>query len=120
VDMTLAIPGGLYAPLSGTSFAAPMVSAIAGLIASKYPKAAMAKIKTAIVNSGDLDPALTGKTITGRRVNAFNALQYMAGIKPPAPAPAPDPPPAVPPPPPPAPPPTDIIDKIKDIISKWF
>ena len=38
VDMTLPIPGGLYAPLSGTSFAAPMVfSAIAA--AAQEPRA---------------------------------------------------------------------------------
>ncbi len=83
VDMVLPIPGGLYAPLSGTSFAAPMVSAIAGLIASKFPNATMAQMKAAILNSGDPDPSLAGKTITGRRVDAFNALNYMMGNKPP-------------------------------------
>lgn len=82
VDMTLPIPGGLYAPLSGTSFAAPMVSAIAALLASRVPTASLGQIKTAILNSGDPDPSLAGKTITGRRVNAYKALEYLIGNQP--------------------------------------
>jgi len=82
VDITLPIPGGLYAPLSGTSFAAPMVSAIAALLKSRLPTATMGQIQNAILKSGDPDPALAGKTITGRRVNAFNALQYLLGNQP--------------------------------------
>jgi subtilisin family serine protease len=81
VDITLQIPGGLYASLSGTSFAAPMVSGIAALLKSAKPTATMGQIKSAILNSGDLDPALTNKTITGRRVDAYRALTYLLGIK---------------------------------------
>ncbi len=80
--MTLAIPGGIYAPLSGTSFAAPMVSAIAALLKSRVPTATESQIKTAILNSGDLDPSLEGKTITGRRVNAYKAITYLIGNQP--------------------------------------
>jgi len=79
VDITLPIPGGLYAPLSGTSFAAPMVSGIVGLLKSRFPTATSGQIKEAILKSGDLDPALAGKTITGRRVDALKALNYMMG-----------------------------------------
>jgi hypothetical protein len=79
VDITLPIPGGLYAPLSGTSFAAPMVSATAALLKSALPTATMGQIQSAILKSGDPDPSLAGKTTTGRRVNAFNALQYLLG-----------------------------------------
>jgi hypothetical protein len=82
VDITLPIPGGLYAPLSGTSFATPMVSAIAALLKSEIPTATADQIKTAILNSGDVDPALVGKTITGRRVDAFKALNYLIGNQP--------------------------------------
>jgi hypothetical protein len=83
VDITLAIPGGLYAPLSGTSFAAPMVSGIVGLLKSKFTAATLGQMKDAILKSGDLAPALAGKTITGHRVDAFNALNYMMGNQPP-------------------------------------
>lgn len=82
VDITLPIAGSngsLYTPLSGTSFAAPMVSATAALLESKFPTATMSQIKSAILNSGDLDPALAGKTSTGRRLDAYNALNYMLG-----------------------------------------
>lgn len=77
VDITTTIPGGNYLTLSGTSFAAPVVSGIAALLKSRYPTATMAQIKNAILSSGDPDPALAGKTITGKRVNAFKALQAL-------------------------------------------
>ena len=56
-----------------------MVSGIVGLLKSKFPNASMSDIKDAILKSGDLDPALAGKTVTGRRVDAFKALNYMMG-----------------------------------------
>ena len=77
VDITTTIPGSGYLTLSGTSFAAPEVSGIAALIKSGFPSATMSQIKNAILSSGDADPALAGKTITGKRVNAFKALQAM-------------------------------------------
>jgi hypothetical protein len=83
VDMTLALPGGLYAPVSGTSFAAPMVSAIAALLKSRFPTAGMGAIKDAILKSGDQVASLAGKTVTGRRVDAMKAINYMMGNQPP-------------------------------------
>jgi hypothetical protein len=83
VDMALPIPGGLYAPLSGTSFAAPMVSGIVGLLKSQVPDATASQMKNAILRSGDPDPALAGKTITGKRVNAARALYTLMGAQPP-------------------------------------
>ncbi|MGN6368016.1 MAG: S8 family serine peptidase [Phycisphaerae bacterium] len=77
VDATVDIPGGLTLTLSGTSFAAPIVSGIAALLKSRYPAASMSQIKNAILSSGDPDPALIGKTITGKRVNALKALQAL-------------------------------------------
>jgi hypothetical protein len=79
VDMTLPIPGGLYVSLSGTSFAAPMVSATAALLKSRVPSATTEQIKTAILAGGDADPALAGKTITGKRLNTYGALNYLMG-----------------------------------------
>ena len=70
---------GLYLPLSGTSFAAPMVSGIIGLLKAAVPNATMLQLKNAILNSGVADPALVGKTITGRRVDAYSALEYLLG-----------------------------------------
>ncbi len=77
VDATVDIPGGLTLSLSGTSFAAPVVSGIAALLKSRFPAATMTQIKNAILSSGDPDPNLAGITITGKRVNAFKALQAL-------------------------------------------
>ncbi len=57
----------------------PMVSGIAALLKSYDPTATVAEMKAAILNGGDVDPALAGVTITGRRVNAFGSLQYLIG-----------------------------------------
>ncbi len=77
VDIETTIPGDINVSLSGTSYAAPMVTGIAALLKAADPSATVAQLKAAIENSGDLDPALAGKTITGRRVNAAKALQYL-------------------------------------------
>ena len=87
VDIETTIPGDINVSLSGTSYAAPMVSGIAALLKSAVPTATVAQLKAAILNSGDLDSALAGKTITGRRVNAFKAMQYL--LNPPTTTPTP-------------------------------
>jgi subtilisin family serine protease len=63
-----------YGSGSGTSFAAPHVSGMAGLILSKSPHLDHVGLKEAIVNTVDKVPALEGKIASGGRVNAFTAL----------------------------------------------
>jgi hypothetical protein len=77
VDIETLIPGNINISLSGTSYAAPMVTGIAVLLKAADPSATVAQLKTAILDGGDLDPALAGKTITGRRVNAEGSLNYL-------------------------------------------
>ena len=59
---------------SGTSMSAPMVSGVAALVLARYPTATAAQIKERILRSVDLKTALTGKTVTGGRLNAYKAL----------------------------------------------
>jgi subtilisin family serine protease len=81
-DNVLTSYDGFYVPLSGTSFAAPMVSGIVGLMAAADPSATMSQLENAILDSGVADPSLAGKTITGKRVDAYSALQALLGSNP--------------------------------------
>lgn len=67
------IPGG-YGLKSGTSMATPHVSGVAALLWSAWPDAGCADVRNAILSGADRIPALAGKTVTGGRLNARNAL----------------------------------------------
>lgn len=58
-----------YGSYSGTSMATPHVTGAAALYASTHPGATAAQIKAAILNSAIPTPSLTGKCITGGRLN---------------------------------------------------
>lgn len=58
-----------YASYSGTSMATPHVSGAAALYAAYHPGSSAATIKSAILNSGVATSSLSGKTVTGRRLN---------------------------------------------------
>jgi subtilisin family serine protease len=66
--------GSTYSFFSGTSMAAPQVSGVAALILAQYPAITMQRLRTALLYSGEPIPSLTGKTSTGRRLNAKLAL----------------------------------------------
>jgi len=61
------VPG--YASYSGTSMATPHVTGAAALYAASNPNATAAQIKEAILGSAVATPSLTGKTVTGGRLN---------------------------------------------------
>ena len=65
---------GAYAFMDGTSMAAPHVAALASLAWSYQPTLSATAIKNAILNSGDSIPSLAGKTISGKRINAYKTL----------------------------------------------
>ncbi len=63
-----------YGSYAGTSMAAPHVSGLAGLIKAFNPALTNLEIKNIILNNVDLKSSLTGKVLTGGRINAFKAL----------------------------------------------
>jgi subtilisin family serine protease len=68
------IPLGGYSYKSGTSMSAPYVSGVAALLWSYDPTLTAAEVKTALMDSGDSLASLSGKTVSGKRLNAYNAL----------------------------------------------
>ena len=81
VAITLPVPGGQYATLTGTSFAAAMVSGVVGLMKSEVPNANFGALKNAMYNTGPKLASLSGTTRTGRRVNAYDAVNALLGKK---------------------------------------
>ncbi len=63
-----------YESYSGTSMATPHVTGAAALYASAHPGATAAQIRDAILNSTIPTASLTGKTVTGGRLDAHGAL----------------------------------------------
>lgn len=74
-DILSTTKANTYAVYSGTSMATPHVSGVAALIKAAYPDATAAQIKARLMNTADPVAALAGKTVTGGRLNAYNALE---------------------------------------------
>jgi subtilisin family serine protease len=109
VSIYSTLRGGSYGYLSGGSMATAQVSGAAALILSVAPSLSPQQLKSDIVGNADPLPSLTGKVISGSRLDICKA---MPGC-PVQPAP---PPPPVEPPPPPAPPqrpPPPIIRRLR-------
>jgi hypothetical protein len=77
---------GVYKEASGTSLATPIVAAAAALLHSSgcenfqnliknAPASAVLAVKDALMNSVDKKNSLSGKTVSGGRLNIFEALQ---------------------------------------------
>ena len=58
--------------------ATPHVTGVVGLLLSINPNLTVAQIRNAILNTGEASPLLNGKVSSGRRLNAFNALNSIA------------------------------------------
>ena len=67
-----------YQFLAGTSQATPHVTGVVGLLLSANPNLTVAQIRNAILNTGNASASLNGVVSTGRRLNAFNALNSIA------------------------------------------
>ncbi|MEI6426282.1 MAG: S8 family serine peptidase [Candidatus Absconditabacteria bacterium] len=64
----------LYGYMSGTSMATPYVAGLASLARSMRPELDYQTIKSVILGSGDTFSSLAGKTVSGKRINAYNTL----------------------------------------------
>ncbi|MEO6536519.1 MAG: S8 family serine peptidase [Candidatus Paceibacterota bacterium] len=63
-----------YAYADGTSMASPQVAGVVALLESKYPTLSALLVKNSILSGGDTTTPLTGKTVSGKRLNAYGAL----------------------------------------------
>ena len=75
---------GKYASYSGTSMAAPHVAGVAALVAAYSPALTAAQIKQRILDNTDRSSTLSGKTVTGGRLNAYKSLSGAVPLEPPA------------------------------------
>jgi len=73
-DILSTVPGGGYSSYSGTSMATPHVTGAAALAWSVNPDLSAIEMKELLMNSGDDNAALAGKTASGKRLNVNNAL----------------------------------------------
>lgn len=67
-------PGNTYSYMTGTSMAAPMVSAAAAMVYSAFPKATLADVKDILLTSVHKLDSLTGRTATGGMLDLGAAM----------------------------------------------
>ena len=69
------LPNNSYGPASGTSMACPHVAGVAGMILAHVPGITHIEVKNYIMHGVDSISGLTGKVVTGGRLNAWNSIQ---------------------------------------------
>ena len=72
-------PNNGYRFLNGTSMATPHVAGVGALLLAEDPNLTDKKVKDTILNSVDKIGSLKGKTVTGGRLNAHEALLLAKG-----------------------------------------
>ncbi|RLS21741.1 MAG: hypothetical protein DWH72_01790, partial [Planctomycetota bacterium] len=77
VSIYSTLPSNSYGTYSGTSMATPHVAGVIGLLAAAKPGITVAEVRAAILNSAVPIASLTGKTLSGGRLNARAALESL-------------------------------------------
>lgn len=88
-SITSTFPGNEYAVGDGTSFAAPFVTGVVAMVATKNPTYTAAQLRSSITSNAYALSSLAGKTTTGGMVNAALALGVTPGTEDPVPTPDP-------------------------------
>ena len=73
-DIRILYPVGAYKSLPGTSMATPHVVGLASMLRSANSGLSYTQIKNIIMSSGDSLSALSGKTVSGKRINMYASL----------------------------------------------
>ena len=74
-DIYSTIPTNSYKVMSGTSMSTPMVTSTVAVMRAINPNISAKEIKETLCSSSDKLSALTGKVISGGRLNAYNAVK---------------------------------------------
>ncbi len=82
VSIYSTVPGNKYATYSGTSMAAPYVSGVAALCWAVDPNATVAEVRNALLQGVDPLASLTGKMVSGGRLDAYKTLELIAADQP--------------------------------------
>jgi subtilisin family serine protease len=81
VSILSTVLSGEYKWYSGTSMATPHVSGVAALLLANDPTMNLNELKSRLIWTGDPIESLAGKTVTGRRLNAYNALTAVPAVE---------------------------------------
>lgn len=72
--------GGGYIYMTGTSMASPHVAGVAALMFAYMPNLTWQKVRTAIIDGADPLSSLSGKCVSGGRLDAYGAFKNIAPI----------------------------------------
>ncbi len=73
VGILSTVLGNDYEEMDGTSMATPFVAGLAGMIKASNPDLNFMQIKNLLMAGGDPVPSLEGRTISGRRIRAWDS-----------------------------------------------